>query len=306
MSVMKTPYAAALLPLWLLMLTPRAGDAQAFSLSLGGNGRLVWTNTVCAPCICRVEQATSLPGPWTTYTNLSVSNRLVEAFVPVAASNQMFYRAAAVSTLGSDLLGYWPLAGNANDISGHGHDGTAVNLAWTTNRLGNSNASAVFTNNPAVGTPANCHVVISNVAGLCPTNSLSVTAWFNTRNANGRHDSFVLWFELGSKLMFQIEVENAAVGNANMGPPPADGLWHFVAGTWDGQTVRLYLDGTLRNSVSRTGNIQYDSHPIRIGADDNSSDYVADEGWSGLINEVRLYGRALSADEVTQIFQLPW
>ena len=303
--------------LWLVMVTPRVGDAQAFNLSFGQNGWLVWTNTVCSPCTCRVERATSVLGPWSTYTNLSVSNRIVGAFVPVGGTNPLFYRVAAESTLGNGLLGYWPLAGHARDLSGHGYDGTAANLTWATNRFGDPFASALFTNNPAQWVTASSHVAVSNVAGLCPTNSLSVTAWFNTRNANGRHiiakelgsglhDSFVLWFEFGSALMFQIEVENGAFGNVSVAPPPADGQWHFVAGTWDGQYVRLYLDGVLRSSTARTGSIQYDTRPIRIGADDNNGDYVADEGWNGLISEVRLYGRALSANEVTQILLLPW
>lgn len=234
----------------------------------------------------------------------------------MTGSNQLFFRVAAVSTLGSNLLGYWPLAGDARDISGHGYHGIATNLVWTTNRLATSNASALFVNNPQQWANAFAHVAISNAPGLCPTNSLSVTAWFNTFDPLGRHivskefnsgmeDSFVLWFEFGTALRFQIEVTNS-FANVGIVSPPTDGQWHFVAGTWDGQWIKIYLDGIPRDTNWLTGGMVWDDHPIRIGADDNNGDYIADEGWDGLINEVRIYGRALSDDEVRQIYLLPW
>jgi hypothetical protein len=80
--------------------------------------------------------------------------------------------------------------------------------------------------------------------------------------------------------------------------------WHNLIHTYDGSAQRLYLDGVLLNSSNITGSIQYDANNTRvlIGADDNGSGYNNGAGYfhSGKINQIKIYNRALTSDEITR------
>ena len=81
-----------------------------------------------------------------------------------------------------------------------------------------------------------------------------------------------------------------------------DGQWHHVAGVYDGANMFLYVDGTLDVSQPATGSIAQNSAPLRIGA--NASDGEDGTGYyfNGLIDEVSIYNRALTASEIQAIY----
>ena len=72
--------------------------------------------------------------------------------------------------------------------------------------------------------------------------------------------------------------------------------WYHIAATWDGKTIKVYLDGDLDKSSStgaafnRTG-----PHPLYIGLAP-----VYKEPFDGLIDEVAIYDRPLTAKELQQ------
>src|SRR5262249_42653851 len=91
------------------------------------------------------------------------------------------------------------------------------------------------------------------------------------------------------------------------GPPGInvwDGNWHFVAGTYDGAYVRLYVDGVqagLGTPFALTINYALPTNSnFYIGA------YVAPQwctlGFNGSIDEVRVFNRALSAAEIQSVY----
>ncbi|MGP6157740.1 MAG: LamG domain-containing protein [Vulcanimicrobiaceae bacterium] len=75
------------------------------------------------------------------------------------------------------------------------------------------------------------------------------------------------------------------------------GAWINVVGTADGQQTCIYRDGVLRKSDVYAGQITpaHGTAPLRIGTRDFSSFFL------GSIRQVRLWNRALSADEVTAL-----
>jgi hypothetical protein len=83
------------------------------------------------------------------------------------------------------------------------------------------------------------------------------------------------------------------------GPALWDGSWHFAAGTYDGTTVRLYVDGVeVGDGVIADSPITYGlgtSDELWIGAYAGCS-----LGWDGDIDDVRVWDRALSADEIAE------
>src|SRR5262249_50236266 len=69
--------------------------------------------------------------------------------------------------------------------------------------------------------------------------------------------------------------------------------WTHLAATYDGSALRYYVNGTLTDSQNHTGQINTSTGALRIGG--NS---VWGEDFKGLIDEVRIYNRALSAAEI--------
>lgn len=72
--------------------------------------------------------------------------------------------------------------------------------------------------------------------------------------------------------------------------------WIHVAAVYDGSTMKLYKDGELVGSRSKSGNIATGSGvAVRIGDDPTDS---GEEPWAGMLDDIRIYNRALSAEEI--------
>ena len=71
----------------------------------------------------------------------------------------------------------------------------------------------------------------------------------------------------------------------------AFGVWYHVVGTYDRQHVKIYVNGKLKGSSNRTDAMPSTENNVVVGF--WSSNY-----FQGLIDEVRIYNRALSAEEV--------
>ena len=71
------------------------------------------------------------------------------------------------------------------------------------------------------------------------------------------------------------------------------GTWSHLAATYDGSQLRLYVNGTQVAQTAASGSIATSTAPLRIGGN-----AVWGEWFSGWIDEVRVYGRALSAAEI--------
>jgi hypothetical protein len=70
--------------------------------------------------------------------------------------------------------------------------------------------------------------------------------------------------------------------------------WYHFGGTYDGSKVRIYLNGVLDAEYDVTGNIVPKSGPLSIGHQDAGGA----EYFNGIIDEVKVYNRTLSAEEV--------
>jgi len=89
-------------------------------------------------------------------------------------------------------------------------------------------------------------------------------------------------------------------GNYLYGVTPVDdGQWHHIAAVYDGTTFYLYADGALDASEPSTGQITASSYPLYIG--DNSQ--ATGRFWNGLIDDVMIFNRALSEEEIQRLIQ---
>ena len=80
------------------------------------------------------------------------------------------------------------------------------------------------------------------------------------------------------------------------------GVWHHVVGTYDGAAQKLYVDGKLQNSSSvQKGDVNYPPQAFyELGAYHDKDEYFRTQG---MLHEVRVYSRALSAREAAAHFK---
>jgi RHS repeat-associated protein len=76
------------------------------------------------------------------------------------------------------------------------------------------------------------------------------------------------------------------------------GQWAHFAYTYDGSQLKVYRDGALNNTTTDSGGISFGGSEATIGIGDPT--YTSNE-WPGAVDEVRIYNRALSATEVSQL-----
>ena len=80
-----------------------------------------------------------------------------------------------------------------------------------------------------------------------------------------------------------------------------DNQWHHMAGSYDGSELRCYIDGTGSSPVKKSRPLKKSSWDLCVGnsvVDYGTGEFIAFEG---LIDEVRIYNRALSADEIRDL-----
>lgn len=113
---------------------------------------------------------------------------------------------------------------------------------------------------------------------------------------SGFQNSWQLEFEDGGTLAFTTSNgQDHEVERSVLDVPL--GIWVHVAGTWDGFTKQLYVDGLVRGA--RLVNIVFDGSDIVIGADRNGGDLALP--FAGLIDDVRIYDRALDSSELAAL-----
>jgi len=112
---------------------------------------------------------------------------------------------------------------------------------------------------------------------------------------SGEYGLYV-YYVPGDASAVQIKDVPEACGDANsgnLGQNVKDGNWHHLTGMWNGKEIFLYTDGVLDMSVECSGTIGENSKPLYIAARNGGERFLM-----GIIDEVRLYNRALSEDEI--------
>ena len=142
--------------------------------------------------------------------------------------------------------------------------------------------------------------------GLAPAMALTVEAWINLDNPNAYGGIAAKGINAFTALDYYLGINNGYVRphlniggtwqffNCNTFLLP--NTWYHVAMTYDGSAVRGYVNGVLDGEQPGSGAIQSTTHSLRIGAYTTTTIHFA-----GLIDEVTIYDRALSGNELFAI-----
>jgi len=194
--------------------------------------------------------------------------------------------------------------GVIHDKSGTGNDGRVFGAKWVSEgKFGGAYRFHI--------TNLTDRIIIPNSDTLNP-DYITLSAWIKTAERDGfwkrimDKDYNTYCFDLGgddinktARGKLQFETSAGAMGADRA---LDDNQWHHVAATYDGKTLRSYTDGVEKSrSPSKPGPLKRNDWDLCIGnsvADYGTGEFLA---FDGLIDEVRIYNRALSADEIKSL-----
>jgi chitodextrinase len=223
----------------------------------------------------------------------------LSAYSPVAEATTV-----AAPPTPSGLVGAWAFGEGAGsttvDASGNGNTGTITAASWSTQgRAGN----ALSFN----GT--NSVVRVASAQSLNLTTGMTLSAWVRpAASQTGRR----------TILQRQADAYFLTASNDQQGRPAGGGTigsntplvrgsttlpvnaWTHLAVTYDGSILRLYVNGTQVRTHAATGAIQTTTNPLWIGGNQPYGEY-----FNGLIDEVRVYDRALTQADIQTDMNTP-
>jgi hypothetical protein len=203
--------------------------------------------------------------------------------------------------INSGLSGWWEFeegsGGTAYDSSGNGNDGILVGQPdWVAGAIG----GGVDCN----GTGD--YISIPSIAALEGSN-VTIAAWINGDNFqpggwnfnpivtqyNSFREGYYLYVrgDDNKPALYLSVAEVVSTSTINTGQ------WYHIGGTYDNNVLKIYINGDLKNTLLASG-INGVGHNCYIGYDQTDGFY-----FDGLIDDVRIYDRALSAGEIWALYQ---
>lgn len=203
----------------------------------------------------------------------------------------------------TNAVGNFSTAGNGNlNLTNLTWNSQSVKALWVNQTLGNAVRSALTT-------PSE---IISN-------NPVSAEAWIYATAVNEQNSCALGYGIQGGSSLQQADREfNYSVPGSGGGvsgdfgsydtqwkTPPAPGAWHYLAWTYDGATVRLYLDGVLNASNSPNSPLQTPATIIGVGAGlGNNPAALGADAFQGCIAVARVESGVLTPADIATNYAL--
>src|SRR3989339_1810844 len=188
----------------------------------------------------------------------------------------------------------------AGDTSGNNNNGTLSGSTlplWTTGKVGKGLQFDGL----------NSYVNIADSSSLDVTAGISLEAWVKSEvtdqdGATRRIMDKGATYALGAsdKAYIKIFIGGAASSAEKVWTTGDANVWHHIVGTYNGTVLKLYQDGVLQNQVSVSGVIDTNTNPVQIGRQSATAGR-----FKGIIDEVKIYNRALTDAEVANHYHPP-
>ncbi len=201
------------------------------------------------------------------------------------------------------LVGYWPFNGNANDATGNGHNGVVNGATLTPDRFGNPNSAYSFNG-------------IDNVIEINPginLDTFTISFWYKTSTTtvhaglvamhrNSSYNSSYLTQLYNGKGNVYITSTTSSVFSVTDNSNSNDNLWHHFICIYDHDSLKLFIDDILVAADTASFDINQTSLPLSFGAFRNSTNTGYVGFYEGVLDDIRIYNRALNQSEITSLY----
>ena len=206
------------------------------------------------------------------------------------------------------LVGYWPFNGNANDESGNGNNGTVNGATLTSDRFGNVGKAYSFN-----GISDLIEVLDNNSLDLGSSYSISLWTIFNS-SASFIPARYLLNKGCSPTPAYRIYYENDGTREdfttdcfnptrSYVVGPTTNYLWTNIIVTYNGSSLKLFINGTLFSSSNQTGSIFNSGNNLLFGCSMSTSNCPSLSAFfAGKLDDIAIYNRALSQSEITGLY----
>ena len=254
------------------------------------------------------------PAATTTYTltatNAAGSTTATAAVTVKAAAAKPDESPSDGAASAAGLVGFWKFnetsGAVAMDATGNGNSGALVNNPqWAAGKLGNA---LQFNGNNYVSVPSSPGLEING-------NAISFGAWYyHTSTTDGyilgktvSDYTYMMSVEKGAQ---QFQVQLVTGGKRTILGIPAkskpgeltkyNNTWVHLFIVYNGSTIKVYVNGVEQLSQAATGAVNSTTDAFAIGARGGDGSWTR---FNSKIDEVRVYNRALTAQEVSAIYE---
>ncbi|NYZ79236.1 LamG domain-containing protein, partial [Candidatus Micrarchaeota archaeon] len=253
----------------------------------------------------------------TLLTNYSISITLNSSCLNSNCSNATW--AGGPPNVDSTTKGLWHFdegSGNsAYDSSGNGNTGSFSGLNFVPTWVGGKYGYGLNFD----WTDAQ-HIAVTDSNSLHLNGSITMELWFRETSTgsglgewllnkdsstNYNNSNYALWTDNLNKIRGAVS-DCSVVANLTSATIISLNTWYHVAFTYDGSTIKLYVNGVLENSSSQTITPLPNTQPLLIGARKAGTNQY---NFNGTIDEVAIYSRAKSASEIAadaNLFHWDW
>lgn len=154
------------------------------------------------------------------------------------------------------------------------------------------------------------YVEVSDNPSIQPTNAITVMGWVNLRGFTrhggivcrgiGGNGYFLMLAMNDTALRWEVNTDVSGRVYTHSKTKLEYSKWYHFACTYDGSKIEIYINGKLESTYAGEGNIVYPaSKNLYLGRSDYGANYLY-----GVIDETRIYNRALSESEIKLIYEL--
>ena len=206
------------------------------------------------------------------------------------------------------LIGWYPFSGNANDYSDYSNNGTVNGASLTSDRFGNPSSAysfdgltnkITFNNQFVFNQSGDASITMWLKPNTPPSNIQGTFLKSSTDVADANRFNFFINPLSGNNLKLNLDYRetNSNIHILNNYSSFILNDWHNVTYTRVGNTYSMYVDGVLINSSTDNAPNLPNSIGWVLGNDPSS---IMD--YKGSIDDIKIYGRALSQNEISSIF----
>lgn len=150
-------------------------------------------------------------------------------------------------------------------------------------------------------------VDFGNAPSLSPENQITLESWVYAEKTPSvgepgivgkGYDNYVLTYYTDGHVWWY-----AGESGVNCRAPMPVGGWHHVVGTYDGHTLRLYVDGQLASVTPGKAKAIPRGHNFWVGKSQGTEQYTKNAHFAGMVDDVRVYDRALAPAEVLEHYR---